>query len=50
VARTASEAGVKRVVLTHIYPATDSLDLAEEVGGGFDGEIIVAEDGLTLEV
>ena len=50
VARIASEAGVKRVVLTHIYPATDSLDLAKEVGRGFDGEIIVAEDGLTLEV
>jgi ribonuclease BN (tRNA processing enzyme) len=50
VARIASEAGVRRVVLTHIYPVTDLVDLVSEVGKGFDGEVIVAEDGLTLEV
>ena len=50
VARIASEAGVRRVVLTHIYPVTDLVDLVSEVGKGFDGEAIVAEDGLTLEV
>src|SRR4051794_30799369 len=50
VARIASEAGVGRVVLTHIYPAADNLDLVSEVGNGFDGEIIVAQDGLALEV
>lgn len=50
VARIASEAGVKRVVLTHIYPASDKIDLVNEVGGGFAGEVIVAEDGLVLEV
>jgi len=49
-ARIASEAGVRRVVLTHIYPASDKIDLISEVGGGFDGEVIVAEDGLVLEV
>jgi ribonuclease BN (tRNA processing enzyme) len=49
-ARIASEAGVNRVVLTHIYPATDLLDLVSEVGRGFDGEVVIAEDGLTLEV
>lgn len=50
VARIASEAGVKRVVLTHIYPAADGLDLMSEVGRGFDGEVVVAEDGLSLEI
>ena len=50
VAGIASEAGVKRVVLTHIYPVTDLLDLVSEVGNGFDGEVIVAEDGLTLDI
>jgi len=50
VARIASEAGAKRVVLTHIYPAADRLDLVSEVNRGFDGEILVAEDGLTLTV
>jgi len=50
VAGIASEANVKRVVLTHIYPVTGLLDLVSEVGNGFDGEVIVAEDGLTLDI
>ncbi len=50
VARIASEAGVRRVVLTHIYPAADRLDLVSEVSRGFDGEVILAEDGLALSV
>jgi ribonuclease BN (tRNA processing enzyme) len=50
VARIAREAGVRRVVLTHIYPAADELDLVTEVERGFEGEILVAEDGTELEV
>ena len=50
VARIASEAGVRRVVLTHIYPAAEDMDLVTEVGRGFEGEIVVAEDGLEFEV
>ena len=50
VAGMASEAGVKCVVLTHIYPMTDLLDLVSEIGNGFDGEVVVAEDGLTLDI
>jgi ribonuclease BN (tRNA processing enzyme) len=50
VAHIASEAGVRRVVLTHIYPAAEDLDLVTEVGRGFEGEILVAEDGLEFEV
>jgi ribonuclease BN (tRNA processing enzyme) len=49
-ARIASESGVRRVVLTHIYPAADTLDLVSEVSRAFDGEVILAEDGLTFEV
>jgi len=49
-ARVASEAGVGRVVLTHIYPAVDSPSLPSEVARGYDGEILVAEDGLTLGI
>lgn len=49
-ARIASEAGVERVVLTHIYPAADRLDLVSEVSRGFDGEVILAEDGLGFVV
>ena len=50
VARIASEAGVERVVLTHIYPAADELDLVSEVSKNYDGEVIVAEDGLAFTV
>ena len=45
-ARIARESGVERVVLTHIYPPADALDLAQEVRRGYEGKIIVAEDGL----
>lgn len=50
VARIASEAGVERVVLTHLFPPVLELDLVSEVGKGFGGEIIVAEDGMSLEI
>ncbi len=50
VARIASEAGVERVVVTHVYPAADELDLVSEVNRNYDGKVIVAEDGLTVEV
>jgi ribonuclease BN (tRNA processing enzyme) len=50
VARIASEAGVSQVVLTHVYPAADELDLPKEVGRGFEGQIVVARDGLKFGV
>ncbi len=50
VARIACESGAGRVVLTHIYPPADALDLVEEVGRGYEGEIVVAEDGLKFSV
>jgi ribonuclease BN (tRNA processing enzyme) len=49
-ARIASEAGVERVVLTHIFPTADELDLRAKVGRGYDGEVIVAEDGFRFGV
>ena len=51
VARIAHEAGVERVVLTHIYPPAEVLDLAGEVQrGGYEGEVIIAQDALKLSV
>ena len=50
VARMASEAGVSRVVLTHVYPTAEALDLPKEVGRGYEGEVVVAEDGLKFSV
>jgi ribonuclease BN (tRNA processing enzyme) len=49
-ARIASKAGVERVVLTHIYPAADELDLPALVSRGYDGEVLVAEDGFSFGV
>lgn len=46
----AREAGVERVVLTHVYPAADELDLLAEVRRGYEGEVVVAEDGLKFSV
>jgi ribonuclease BN (tRNA processing enzyme) len=50
VARIAREAGVERVVLTHLYPDVDNASLPSEVARGYDGEISVAEDGLKFSV
>ena len=49
-ARISSEAAVERVVLTHIYPAAEELDLPAEVRRGYDGEVLVAEDGFRFGV
>jgi L-ascorbate metabolism protein UlaG (beta-lactamase superfamily) len=49
-ARIAAEAGVWRVVLTHIYPTADVLDLPAEVGRWYEGEVMVAADGFRVGV
>lgn len=50
VARVATEANVERVVLTHVYPTADELDLVAEVKRGYGGEVLVAEDGMKLKI
>ena len=47
-ARMAREAAVRRVVLTHLYPAVDDGRLPAEVEKGFDGEVLLARDGLRI--
>jgi ribonuclease BN (tRNA processing enzyme) len=40
-----------RLVLTHVYPQLDRNALPALVrGAGWDGEVMVADDGLTLEL
>ena len=49
--RVAREAGVRHLVLTHMYPQCDDHDLLSEVRlSGFEGEAELAFDGQTLEV
>lgn len=51
VAKVAMEAGVRRVAVVHRYPSLDGVDVAAVIAGhGFDGEVVVAEDGTSLEV
>ncbi len=50
VARMASEAGVDKAVLTHLYPSVERLDLRAEIGRGYDGKVVVAQDGKRFEV
>ena len=43
-------AGARRVVLTHLYPEWDGVDIEAEAKRLWDGETIEARDGLRLEV
>jgi ribonuclease BN (tRNA processing enzyme) len=45
----ASNAGVKRLVLTHFYPACDHIDVHAQCRRTFDGAIILASDLLCLD-
>lgn len=49
-ARIAKEAGVKRLVLTHLCPGEKPDRLAREAAAIFPGEILVADDGLQVDL
>jgi ribonuclease BN (tRNA processing enzyme) len=40
----------KKVVLTHFFPATESIDLVAEVKESFSGEVVRGEDLMEVEV
>lgn len=47
----AAKAGVKKLVLSHIYPAdSPDADRIRESGENFDGEIVLAEDLMTIMI
>jgi len=48
--RIANDAAPRLVVLTHLYPQWDELNLAAEARGAWAGETLEARDGLRLEV
>jgi ribonuclease BN (tRNA processing enzyme) len=46
----AARAGPQKVLLTHLYPEWDGVDLVKEAGKLWDGETIAATDGLRLKI
>ena len=48
--RLAAQAGVRRLLLTHFYPPCDEVDVVGEAAKEFPGEVLRAEDGLSLTV
>jgi ribonuclease BN (tRNA processing enzyme) len=47
---TASRAGAKRLMLTHIWPTLDVVDMEREVEETFDGEVLPAREGMTVSL
>ena len=48
--RLAQQSAPRRLLLAHLYPDWDGLDLAAEASKLWDGETIEARDGLRLEI
>lgn len=46
----ASQAGVKKLVLTHISPFRDIEDMKRQAKKNFSGEVIIGEDLMTIEI
>jgi ribonuclease BN (tRNA processing enzyme) len=48
--RLAREARCRRLILTHLYPACDAVDVAAACREEYDGDILVAEDLMRLHI
>lgn len=48
--RVAAEAGAKRLLLTHRYPACDEADVVAQAARHFSGEVLLATDGTRVEI
>jgi len=48
--RIAAEAGVRRLVLTHFYPACEGTDITGPVRERYQGDLVLAEDLMRIEV
>ena len=48
--RIATQAGVKKLVLTHFYPECDAVDVAEQCRKAYDGPLVLAEDLMEIEL
>lgn len=50
IGRLAKRAKVKKVILSHILPATNGKDLVSEVKEEFDGEVVLGKDLMEIEL
>ncbi len=48
--RIATAANARKLILTHLYPQCDGEDLISPCRRHFEGEIVIATDGLTVEL
>ncbi len=47
---TAATAGARKLMLTHIWPTFDVLDIVREAGETYRGEIVPAREGMTVSL
>lgn len=47
---TAARAGARKLVLTHIWPTFDVVDIAREAGEAYGGEVLPAREGMTFSL
>jgi ribonuclease BN (tRNA processing enzyme) len=47
--RIATQAGVKKLVLTHFYPECSAVDIAEQCRRTYQGPLVLAEDLMEIE-
>ena len=48
--RMATEAGARKLMLTHFYPDCEDVDLAAQCRRTYDGPVILARDLMHLDV
>lgn len=49
-AKVAKEAGCRRLVLTHLYPVCEGVDVVRQCKPVYNGEVILAKDGMEIEI
>ena len=48
--KIAQTAGVRRLVLTHFYPACDDVDIENQCRSTYNGSVVLAEDLMTFSL
>ncbi len=48
--RIAKESNARKLLLTHLYPICDEYDILAECKGGYEGDVILAQDLMRLEI